>query len=229
MATPLKTVLKTSQSALKPLSFGQMTSFVPEQNNTPLADDLLMNRVGNGDSQAYAQLVNRYLPKMRALALRLTQNDTIADDICQDVFFKLWQHAANWQPDAALGTWLYRVTYNQTMDYFRRHKHTSTTIDIDDELADKLADTAPNPEQNYSNGQISAQVQAALQLLPQAQRSALLLFHYHGLSQQHVAEAMALNVGAVEGLLFRGRQKMKQVLSHLTPITFPIIKNKRKH
>src|SRR5579872_7467848 len=114
----------------------------------PDAEDVA--KAGRGDRAAAARLVARHSPKLFVLARRMLGRQAEAEDAVQDVFLKLWTHAARWQPGAAkFETWLYRVTLNQCYDRLRRRPGLRL------EEAGDVADPAANPEQNLGDASLS--------------------------------------------------------------------------
>ena len=90
----------------------------------PDAEDVA--KAGRGDRDAAARLIGRHAPKLLTVARRMLANQAEAEDVLQDVFLKLWTHAARWQPGKAkFETWLYRVMLNQCYDRLRRRPYSA--------------------------------------------------------------------------------------------------------
>ncbi|HCI87646.1 MAG TPA: RNA polymerase sigma-70 factor, partial [Gammaproteobacteria bacterium] len=142
-----------------------------------MTDEELMLAVSKGDQSAYQTLVSQHLNAISHYAFRLLGNRKDTEDICQEVFLKLWTNASKWQPEKAkLTTWLHRITHNLCIDYLRKHgrTHTSDTLDIG--AAEHLLETPQSDEQNESIAIDEKQrVNHAISLLPETQRSALML------------------------------------------------------
>src|SRR5210317_1018640 len=114
-----------------------------------MTDEELMLAVSKGDQSAYQPLVSQHLNAISHYAFRLLGNLKDTEDICQEVFLKLWTTASKWQPEKVkLTTWLHRITHNLCIDYLRKHgrTHTSDTLDID--AAEHLLETPQSDEQN---------------------------------------------------------------------------------
>lgn len=171
------------------------------------ADHVLMRRIAAKDAAAYRELVGKYLNFCVRFAERMTGNRQDAEEIAQDVCLKVWNEAARWEPQAKFSTWLYRVVTNRCIDYKRR---IVPFAPID---AETMADTAPSADATMMREQQAARVRAALDALPERQRAAVVLSYYEGISNQQAAEAMELQLGAFQQLLFRARQNLKESLS----------------
>lgn len=179
------------------------------QNNAPATDAALMERIGAGDRMAFTTLVDRHLARAIHFTIRHVQDKSIAEDIVQESFFKVWQHAHRWEPQAQFTTWFYKMLYHGCVDYWRKNRRPMDNID---DMSEIVADQAPIPEANMIQTQQRMMLNDALNHLPENQRTALLLFHQQELSQNDIAQIMNTSVGAVESLLFRARQKMKTLI-----------------
>ncbi|HAR91438.1 MAG TPA: hypothetical protein DCR45_10740 [Gammaproteobacteria bacterium] len=179
-----------------------------------MTDEELMLAVSKGDQSAYQTLVSQHLNAISHYAFRLLGNRKDTEDICQEVFLKLWTNASKWQPEKAkLTTWLHRITHNLCIDYLRKHgrTHTSDTLDIG--AAEHLLETPQSDEQNESIAIDEKQrVNHAISLLPETQRSALMLCHYAGFSNKEAAAIMNVSVKALESSIARARRSLRTQL-----------------
>ena len=174
----------------------------------PDAEDVA--RAGRGDRAAAARLVTRHSPRLFVLARRMLGRPAEAEDAVQDVFLKLWTHAARWQPGAAkFETWLYRVALNACYDRLRRRQPEPL------EAAMAVADGGAPPDAGLDQDHVAAAIEAALAALPERQRAAILLCHFRECGNIEAAEIMGLSVEALESLLARGRRALKDRLAPL--------------
>ncbi len=155
-----------------------------------------------GDRAAFAELADRYLPRLERYALRMLGDPDTAEDVAQEALIKLWQLADRYDPDKSqLTTWLHRMTHNACIDHLRQSKRWAPLEGIDEEFtADANA------------GDDAARIAAAVRGLPERQRSALVLTYYQGLTNREVGQVMGLNTRAVESLLVRARQSLRRHL-----------------
>src|SRR3954468_4727715 len=141
-----------------------------ESMHDPDAEDVA--GAGRGDRAAAARLIARHGAKLLALARRMLGAEDQAEDVVQDVFLKLWTHAARWRPGAAkFETGLYRVALNACYDRWRRGGAEPL------EEAASVPDGSPAPNAGLDGGTLAAPVEAALATLPERQRPAILLCH----------------------------------------------------
>ena len=179
-----------------------------------MTDEELMLAVSKGDQSAYQTLVSQHLNAISHYAFRLLGNRKDTEDICQEVFLKLWTNASKWQPEKAkLTTWLHRITHNLCIDYLRKHGRTQTSDTLDIGAAEHLLETPQSDEQNESIAIDEKQrVNHAISLLPETQRSALMLCHYAGFSNKEAAAIMNVSVKALESSIARARRSLRTQL-----------------
>ena len=170
-------------------------------------DDALMARVAGGDARAFEELVNGRITRVLAVSRRVLGNDAEAEDVAQEAFLRLWRQADKWEPGRArVGTWLYRVAVNLSIDRLRRRTETS------DENVPEPVEQG-DQHRSLEEQDLRDEMDAALQALPERQRMALVLFHYEGLAMSEAAELMEISVEALESLLARARRTLKRQLA----------------
>jgi len=168
----------------------------------------LVRRVGAGDGPACAALVDRHLARIVGLAGRMLGNRAEAEEVAQDVFLRVWQQAGRWRAgEARFSTWLHRVTVNLCHDRLRRRRETTL------EAAGDPPSPDPPPGAALQRAAVVARVEAALQQLPERQRTAILLSHYQELGNIEAAAVLGVSVEALESLLARGRRRLKELLA----------------
>ncbi|WP_326914820.1 RNA polymerase sigma factor [Sphingopyxis chilensis] len=173
-------------------------------------DDALMARIGGGDVDAFAELVEQYSGRLYRVAYRLLYDAQEAEDAVQDCFTRLWQNAPQWQPrGGGLLTWLQRVTVNLCLDRLRRFR-----IVPDSDMPD-VEDPSPSPERQLAIRGLEHVIETALGALPHRHRAALVLCYLEGLSNLLAAEMLGLHLKAMESLLFRARRSLREELEKM--------------
>jgi RNA polymerase sigma-70 factor (ECF subfamily) len=173
-------------------------------------DTDLVARAGQGDRTAAQALMARHLPKMLTVARRMLGSQAEAEDAVQDAFLKVWTHASRWQPGKALfETWLYRVVMNKCYDRLRRRP----SVNLDE--AAEVPDAAPQADAVMENTALGREIEAALAVLPERQRAAIVLCHHQECGNIEAAEILGISVEALESLLARGRRTLRARLAHL--------------
>lgn len=172
-------------------------------------DYALLRRVGRGDEAALAELIRRHQARLYHLAYRLLKDPLDAEDALQEVFLKAYEHASRFEPKATVSAWLHRITANHCLNRLRM-RHPQESLDRED--APVLPDTGPSPLAVLEEKQLAARLEELLAALPENQRRALVLKRFGGLSYQEIAEILSLSVSAVDGLIKRARQSLKNAL-----------------
>ncbi len=171
-------------------------------------DEELVGRVGAGDKRAAAELVRRHLPRMVGLARRMLGDAAEAEDVAQEVFLRVWKHAASWRPgQAKFETWMHRVAMNLCLDRLRRSGRNAG------EVSPETADVRASATRAFDDRQRKERVRNALQALPERQRAALVLCYYQDRTNIEAAEILGVSVDALESLLSRARRTLKLALS----------------
>jgi RNA polymerase sigma-70 factor (ECF subfamily) len=174
--------------------------------SAPDNDVELLERVAGGDARAYRELVDRHVRGVHAFVYRLLGSRAEAEEVCQESFLRLWKHADTFVARAKPSTWLYRVAHNLAVDRLRRRREASHPTGIED------VPTSERPSLHLYDKQVALAVEAALATLPERQRAAISLVHYQGMSNAEAAEVLGVKVRALESLLARGRQQLRERL-----------------
>lgn len=183
-------------------------------------DDELLLLIAGDNQDAFRILVDRHVDRAYSTALRILTNPSDAEDVVQEALVQVWTKRTLWQPGRAqFSTWLYRVVTNRCIDLLRRPK--AEAIDILPEIADGQLDQV----QEIARREASTLLNEALARLPDQQRIALVLSYSENLSNGEVAEIMETTVYAVESLLKRGRQKLRQILRNQGEAISPLLRN----
>ncbi|WP_448029951.1 RNA polymerase sigma factor [Bradyrhizobium liaoningense] len=170
-------------------------------------DSELLDRLATGDEVAFRMLVERHIDRSYAIALRIVGNAADAEDVVQDSMLKIWSHRGRWQHGRAkFSTWLYRVVSNRCID-LRRKPRTENV-----EAVPEVADSQPGAVELIERNELNDMLELAMQRLPEQQRIAVILSYHESMSNGEIAQVMDTTVAAVESLLKRGRQQLRQLL-----------------
>jgi len=172
-------------------------------------DYAVLRRVARGDQAALAELIRRHQGRLYQVAYRLLRDPLEAEDVLQEVFLKVVEHAHRFEPQASVRAWLQRITANHCLNLLRR-RHPQESLDQDD--APGLASAGATPLEALEERDLSRRLAQLLDALPENQRRALVLKRFGGLSYQEIGAEMGLSPQAVDGLLKRARQFLKKAL-----------------
>jgi RNA polymerase sigma factor (sigma-70 family) len=177
-----------------------------------LRDSELVELVAQKDAGALEALYERYGRAAYSLARRILTEETLAQDVVQEVFLSLWRDARRF--DAGRGTvatYLLSMTHHRAVDVVRREENLRRWRTSDEGL-ELEADPKVRVEDEVLTSERRAEVRSALQELPPAQREALLLAYFGGYTQREVAALVGVPLGTVKTRMAAGMRKMKEAL-----------------
>jgi RNA polymerase sigma-70 factor (ECF subfamily) len=189
---------------------------VPNPAEVSAIDFALMVRVGEGDHQAFRQLVERHQNAVIGTVAKMLGNPSEAEDIAQQVFLRIWRNAKRYRPDAKFTTYLFTITRNLVFNETRRKsRKKEVSSDEREENSNQLVAASPDrqPDAEILQAELQGAVDAAIASLPEAQRMAVVLRRYEQLSYEEIAAVLNLSVSAVKSLLFRARTSLRESLA----------------
>lgn len=183
-------------------------------------DAELMVRTQRGDAAAFEVLVEKYRQPVCSFVHRTLQDPDEAEDIAQQVFVQAWKAAGRYRVQARFSTWLFTIARNLCLNELRRRgRHPATSLDappVDGaEVPSKdLPDAHPagGVTGEVLLGELEVRIEEALRDLPEAQRSAILLFREQELAYEQIAEVLGVSVSATKSLMHRARETLRRRL-----------------
>jgi RNA polymerase sigma-70 factor (ECF subfamily) len=163
----------------------------------------------DGDQSAFQVLVKRHKEKVRNIIYITMNNSALVDDIAQEVFITVYRNLKHFRFESQFTTWLYRITVNRCKDYLRRINVRKIFSPIEDGY--EVAEYSTPVE----NNDISKIVMDAISKLPVKLRMPLILKDIEGFSYQEISETLKCEMGTVKSRIFRGREKLKEILQPL--------------
>jgi RNA polymerase sigma-70 factor, ECF subfamily len=175
--------------------------------------DLLL-RVRAGDRGAIDELYDRFRRPAFALARRILADDTLAEDVLQDVFLGVWRDPDGYDRSrGSVSSWLLVMVHHKAVDAVRREEsHRRRQARAQDDLALTARTAVRDVEDDAWTGAVSEAVRAALGTLPEAQREALTLAYYGGYTQREVAALTSAPLGTVKTRMLAGMRRLKKEL-----------------
>src|SRR5512147_2828260 len=178
-------------------------------------DEELVARSIEGDPESFNQLIRRWERPIYALAYRVLGREEDARDVCQEAFLRAFRALPGFKGQAKFSSWLYRITLNLCRDWMRRQRRTPVVsapegVDIV-ELASEQG-PVESIEDLVARNQLSRTVGEAMRLLPEEQRTAIVLKEYHGLTFQEIADLQGCPLSTVKTRLYQGLSVLRRHL-----------------
>ena len=170
----------------------------------------LLSRTALGDRQAFAALYAACSAKLFAVSLRIVHDRAQAEEVLQDSFVSIWNHAADYAREkSAPLTWMAAIVRNRSLDVVRRHREVA---DVDDELAARLVDEAAAPAREAQARDEAQRLQHCLAELDPEQRQTIALAFFHGLTHSELASHLRRPLGTVKTHVRRGLARLRDCL-----------------
>jgi RNA polymerase sigma-70 factor (ECF subfamily) len=176
-------------------------------------DKHLINKVINGESNAYAELVDRYKHMVYTLALKIVKNREDAEEVAQDTFFKAYNSLKYFKGDSKFSTWLYKIAYYGSLDYLKKNKRQveTTKLDISEEYNIASMDDALDGMEVKERAEI---IKHAIQELPGEDAALITLYYFEMLSMNEISKVIGLVPNTVKVRLYRGRKRLAKILEN---------------
>ncbi|MDZ7623561.1 MAG: sigma-70 family RNA polymerase sigma factor [Ignavibacteriaceae bacterium] len=172
-------------------------------------DYSIIRQFVDGDKSAFQILVKRHKEKVRNIIYITMNNSALVDDIAQDVFITVYRNLKHFRFESQFTTWLYRITVNRCKDYLRKMNVRKIFFPIEE--GSEVSEYSSPVE----NNDISRIVMDAISKLPVKLRMPLILKDIEGFSYQEISETLKCEMGTVKSRIFRGREKLKEILQPL--------------
>ena len=178
---------------------------------------LTVKALQQGDEMAFRSFVEEWQDMVFNTILGIVQNEEDAEDAAQDTFIQAYESIGHFKGDSKLSTWLYRIAVSKALDHLRRKKRkkrfafVQSLFGLNEEEVSKDSGFR-HPGLALENKEKGALVFAAIDKLPENQKTAFVLHKLEGLSYQEVAAVMETTVPAVESLIHRARQQLRKLL-----------------
>ena len=183
------------------------------QQHLLLADEDLLSFVGQGDSEAFTILYDRYGRAAFSLAYRVMGERQAAEDLVQDAFLKLWRSATSYRPErSSVRTWLLSIVRNRGIDQLRAHASRRRTQDRIEAFVPRSQPSEAFAE-TWRNSQRD-RVRDALNTLPPEQLKVLELAYLSGYTHVQVSELLDVPLGTIKGRMRLGLKKMRVYFDH---------------
>jgi len=177
---------------------------------SPIPDEILVQRILKGDQSAFRMLVMRYQNMVFTMALRIVGHREEAEEVAQDVFMKVYANLSSFEGKSKFSSWLYRIVYNTALTKIRNYAPDISSLDKEKTagaMANRLGTAVYNDaEQTFSAEHVSR----AIKLLSPEDATVITLFYLSEQSLDEIAQVLNIQPNAAKVRLHRARKKMKE-------------------
>jgi RNA polymerase sigma-70 factor (ECF subfamily) len=181
--------------------------------DSPDDEILLLRRIASGDQEAFEELFRRLAPFVLAYLIQRLRQRGLAEEVCQDVFLKVWKQAASYSPDrGSARAWLFMITRSKALDRLRHERSLGWGNDqrFEEREEEGRWVAAPVGTARLEAAESRSKLIAALKPLPVDQRACLALALFKGLSHSEIAARLTAPLGTVKSRLRMGMMRVRQ-------------------
>jgi RNA polymerase sigma factor (sigma-70 family) len=172
----------------------------------------------NGNLNAFKAIINDYERLVGHVVFKLVSNHADQEEVCQDVFIKVYQNLSTFKFNSKLSTWIAKIAYNTCLNHLEKKK-----IQLYDDLdsgsdaqeagfSENISGDGLLPDELVMNKETGAYLKSEIARLPKQYGTILALYHLDELSYEEIGEIMKMPLGTVKNYLFRARQILKERL-----------------
>src|SRR5579863_9211187 len=182
-------------------------------------DAELMLRVKEGDNASFGLLLGKYRLPVIHFLYRMVQNQSISEELGQEVFLRVYRSRSTYEPTAKFTTWLFRIATHLALNALRDGKNEKSQERLDDDSGDlpgrQVSDRKPTVEASMVYESRLEEVRKAVATLPEKQRAAVLMHKYQEMEYSQIARVLNCSESAVKSLLFRAYETLRARLAHM--------------
>lgn len=191
------------------------------QENSPSVssqqDRTLVELALEGDQQAYQKLMEKYSGALTRHVQKMVRRQGEVDDLVQECFIKAFSALKSYSAEYAFSTWLYKIATNHTIDFLRKRKLKTMSIDApistkDGEIEFELPDASYRPDRHIVEDERKMLIQAAIEHLPEKYHRVIMMRHQQEKSYEEIAQELDLPLGTVKAHIFRARALLYKFL-----------------
>ncbi|MDB6170745.1 MAG: polymerase sigma factor, sigma-70 family [Chthoniobacteraceae bacterium] len=194
-----------------------ITAPVRQDSSLDITDEELMRRIQQQDPKSLGLLHDRYSGLMKGLIMKVLHNDAESDDLLQEIFIEVWNRANSYSPDKGkpLG-WIITLSRRRAIDRLRKRDTYSRVEDrFAEETKNRPHDWFAHVEEDVAQSEMREFLQRALSSLPDAQRQAIELAYFKGMSQREIAAHTGIPLGTIKTRLELALRKLSDGLHGL--------------
>jgi RNA polymerase sigma factor (sigma-70 family) len=171
---------------------------------------LQIEKILTGDKVAFQALVEEHQRLVSHIVFRMVSNREDREDICQEVFLKIYQNLNRFRSESKLSTWIAKIAYNTCINYLEKRKLPLwDDLSFEEQSLKSLSESKDHPDEFMEGREISFCLQGEMNKMPVHFRTILTLYHLDGMSYNQIGEILSLPAGTVKSYLFRARRLLK--------------------
>ena len=177
-------------------------------------DRYYINKVLEGDVQAFSYLVDKYKDMVFTLAFRILKNRENAEEVAQDAFLKVYQNLGKFRSKSKFSTWLYRIVYNTAISKVRVKQ--KTTMSIEDQKFYEIGNNEHDVNKSFEIENTKMILQRLLNKLDESERALITLYYLDECKISEISEITGYNRSNIKVKLHRTRKKMQEELQRIS-------------
>ena len=178
---------------------------------TTTNDQLYIDKVINGDTNAFAYLVDAYKSMVFSLAFKMTKNREEAEEVSQDAFIKAFKNLSKFKGDSKFSTWLYRIAYHACLDAIKKNKNHNNSLEINEITYNQIA-SVDNILQGIERKERAKVMNDCLLKLPEDERALIWMFYFDELNLKEIIEVTEISEANLKVKLHRARKKLLAIV-----------------
>jgi RNA polymerase sigma-70 factor (ECF subfamily) len=186
-----------------------------------MVDNSIINKMMDGDQLAFREFVDHHSQLVFNTCLGFLHNQADAEDVSQEVFIKVYNSLKSFRMESKISTWLYRIAINQSINYIRNNRKQKFAKSIENFFSNskdeifEISDTNAQTDSYVENKERAANMQKALNSLPENQKIAFTLSKFNDKSYNEISEIMNISIPSVESLIYRARKKTAKEIAKM--------------
>jgi RNA polymerase sigma factor (sigma-70 family) len=177
------------------------------------SDETVMLDVGNGDVEKLGLLFERHHRALFDFFAKMTGSRTVAEDLVQDVFFRILKYRNTFRAESHFKTWMFQIARNARVDYYRKHRNEGVTFE---DGKNGFETAFPLPGEELEQEQQTFLLRCALLKLPPEKREVLILSRYRDLKYEEIAELLGCELGTVKVRVYRAMKELRDIFLKLS-------------
>lgn len=172
-----------------------------------MEDQDLVKQVLNGNMRAYGILIDQHQLLVAHMVSRVISNDQDREELCQDIFVKVYESLGEFKGNSKLSTWIATISYRTAINFAKKQSRRNEVLELDD-----IAFKVGSIDDRFQSEDFNRFIRSIIDQMPASYRIVLTLFYLEGFTYPEIIEITNMPEGTVKNYLFRAKQKLKDLL-----------------